>query len=154
MGNITGINDGTETRLYTYDALNQLTSETIYANSTKIGTKVTYSYDKAGNLVSKTHSVYNNGIVSNSTTDTYTYGNSDWGDLLTAYCDNNPISRTDPQGTLWLVAVVLIVCSVIGGVVGAGIGVGTGELIVSGFGAGSTIIAGSAKVALFGSTGG
>ena len=43
-------------------------------NSTKIGTKVTYSYDQAGNLVSKTKSVYNNGIVSNSTTDSCTYG--------------------------------------------------------------------------------
>ncbi|MBP3392039.1 MAG: hypothetical protein J6L76_04550 [Clostridia bacterium] len=56
-------------------------------NSTKIGTKVTYSYDQVGNLVSKTKSVYNNGIVSNSTTDSYTYGDSDWGDLLTAYND-------------------------------------------------------------------
>ena len=85
LGNITGINDSTETRLYTYDALNQLTSEIIYTNSTKICTKVTYSYDQAGNLVSKTKSVYNDGIVSNSTTDSYTCGDSDWGDLLTAY---------------------------------------------------------------------
>ena len=100
LGNITGINDGTETRLYTYDALNQLTSEIIYTNSTKIGTKVTYSYDRAGNLVSKTKSVYNDGIVSNSTTDSYTYGDSDWGDLLTAYngegitydANGNPLS--------------------------------------------------------------
>ena len=40
--------------------------------------------DRAGNLVSKTHSVYNNGIVSNSTTDTYTYGDTTWGALLAA----------------------------------------------------------------------
>ena len=44
--------------------------------------------------------MYNNGIVSNSTTDSYTYGDSDWGDLLTAYneegitydANGNPLS--------------------------------------------------------------
>ena len=51
-------------------------------------------------LAAHHHSVYNSGIVSNSTTDTYTYGNSDWGDLLTAYngegitydANGNPLS--------------------------------------------------------------
>ena len=111
-----------------------------------------------------------------------------------SYCENNPISRIDPSGTSWLVAVVLIVCGVIGGIAGAcsdtklweynpdqednsdgngsskeeldtedriinafigtGIGVGAGGLIVSGVGAGGTIVLGSAKAALFGSTGG
>ena len=61
---------------------------------------MTYSYNQAGNLVSKTKSVHNDGIVSNSTTDSYTYGDSDWGDLLTAYngegitydANGNPLS--------------------------------------------------------------
>ena len=85
LGNITEINDGTETRLYTYDALNQMTGETIYTNATGMGTKVTYAYDQAGNLVSKTYSVYNNGTISDSTTTNYTYGDTTWGDLLTGY---------------------------------------------------------------------
>lgn len=43
---------------------------------------------------------------------------------------------------------------IINAIIGAGIGVGAGGLIVSGVGAGGTIILGSAKAALFGSTGG
>ena len=61
---------------------------------------MTYSYNQAGNLVSKTKSVHNDGIVSNSTTDSYTYGDTIWGDLLTAYngegitydANGNPLS--------------------------------------------------------------
>ena len=70
--------------MYSYDVLNQLNSEIIYTNSTGIGTKATYTYDKAGNIVNKSHSVYNNGTVSNSTTTGCTYDEY-WRGLLTGY---------------------------------------------------------------------
>ena len=56
---------------YTYDSLNQLSTVTrgsdVYA----------YTYDNGGNILS----VSKNGTVEK----TYTYGNSGWKDLLTAY---------------------------------------------------------------------
>ena len=55
---------------YTYDTQNQLLSAT-YGN----GRTESYTYDTAGNILT-----FNNGISSH----TYTYGNADWKDLLTA----------------------------------------------------------------------
>lgn len=55
---------------YVYDKLDQLTKVT-----GKNGTE-TYNYDTAGNLLSRTLG---------STTSAYTYGNSSWGDLHTAF---------------------------------------------------------------------
>ena len=56
---------------YGYDQQGQLTSATVG------GTRYTYSYDTAGNIQSKK--------VGSTTTNYYTYGNSAWRDLLTAY---------------------------------------------------------------------
>ena len=65
---------------YTYDEQNQLRTETRYtysSNTDTTGTSVsyTYNYDTAGNL----QSVQKNG----ATVQTYTYGDSQWRDLLT-----------------------------------------------------------------------
>ena len=56
---------------YGYDQQGQLTSATVG------GTSYTYTYDTAGNIQSKK--------VGSTTTNYYTYGNSAWRDLLTAY---------------------------------------------------------------------
>ena len=89
LGNITEIQEsepvsGSSVRRtkvkYTYDKQNQLKTETRYtysSNTDTTGSPTTYSYsyDTAGNILSAT---------SNSTTLTYTYGDSNWRDLLTA----------------------------------------------------------------------
>ena len=96
VGNIIGIYEsqlvGTNTTrrplaLYTYDVQNQLTGETIYTyasdNLTATPTTTTvyaYTYDTAGNILTESK----NGTV----TKTYTYGNSNWNDLLTAINGN------------------------------------------------------------------
>lgn len=83
-GNIMSVKDSkTNTTLatYTYDSnQNFLASETIYSNGT--GTTYSYTYDTAGNIVS---------VSGGGTTHTYSYTNTDWADLLTAY-DNHAIS--------------------------------------------------------------
>ena len=89
LGNITEIQEsetvsGSSVRRtkvrYTYDDQNQLKTETRYtysSNTDTTGTSVTYTYnyDTAGNL----QSVQKNG----ATVQTYTYGDSQWRDLLT-----------------------------------------------------------------------
>jgi len=69
--------------LYEYDGLGQLTTEANnYTNQT-----VYYTYDAGGNITSKrTYTgVWETMIEDSLVTDTYTYGNSEWKDLLTAY---------------------------------------------------------------------
>ena len=71
-GNITKVTHSTNTAWnasYTYDSQNQLTQEV-----NKNGT-YNYTYDTGGNIRS----------VSGAETHTYTYGDSEWLDLLTAY---------------------------------------------------------------------
>ena len=68
---------------YTYDKQNQLTS-TAYYNGTgtadsNIIRECEYTYDTAGNILSESE----DGTVIR----TYTYGNDQWNDLLTAYND-------------------------------------------------------------------
>ena len=75
VGNITAIT-GSTAATYTYDSQNQLTKEVLN------GTTYNYTYDAAGNIKTKTKS-------SGSGTDTFTYGNSNWRDLLTAYNGNS-----------------------------------------------------------------
>ena len=77
-GNITGIaKDGSTIASYTYDAMNQLTA------ATQNGITYNVSYDKGGNILSKTTSAGNSH--------TYTYSHAVWKDLLTAV-DNNLIT--------------------------------------------------------------
>ena len=83
LGNITGITDNSSntTSSYTYDALNQLT------DATQGGVTYAYTYDKAGNILSKK--------VNNGTPINYKYEDTDgWKDLLTKY-NGHTISYDD-----------------------------------------------------------
>ena len=76
-GNIAAISDPFQgQRSYTYDSQGQLLNETIG------DTSYIRSYDDAGNILTASDG---------TTTHTYTYGDSSWGDLLTAY-DGQSIS--------------------------------------------------------------
>ena len=80
--------------IYGYDQQGQLTSATVG------GTNYEYTYDTAGNIQSKK--------VGSTTTNYYTYGNSAWRDLLTAYGGNtitysggNPTKYYDGSTFTW-----------------------------------------------------
>ena len=75
-GNISEIND----MWYLYDEAGQLTTEV----NIKTDTGKDYVYDKGGNITEVRH--FENGEY--GATDTYTYGNSNWKDLLTEYNGN------------------------------------------------------------------
>ncbi len=67
-----------------FDSLGQLIRESLKDENETI----LYTYDTGGNITSKKHYSYTTGTPSESTllyTDTYTYGDSSWKDLLTAY---------------------------------------------------------------------
>ena len=82
-GNILSVSDGTHTTYYEYDALNELTWEKSEAE----GKAWNYSYDLGGNILNKTEYSYQNGTIGSTalSTVTYTYGDANWPDLLTAY---------------------------------------------------------------------
>ena len=81
-GNIRTVTEGGSTTTYTYDSQNQLIRE----DNQAAGKSWTWSYDDAGNILSKKEYAYTTGTLGNAvSTKTYTYGNSNWGDLLTAY---------------------------------------------------------------------
>ena len=65
---------------HTYDLQNQLTSATYYDGTGSASSDITktyeYTYDTAGNILTSTV---------DGETKTYTYGNSQWNDLLTEY---------------------------------------------------------------------
>ena len=81
-GNITQVVSGGKTTKYTYDKANQLIREdNEAANKTW-----TWTYDNAGNILSRKTYAYTTGTLGPATeTDTYTYNNTNWGDLLTSY---------------------------------------------------------------------
>ena len=83
-GNITQIKNagGVIQYKYTYDDLGQLTRE----DNRPLGYSYTYTYDNAGNITSKKRYAFTTGTLGTALeTINYTYGNSDWGDLLTRY---------------------------------------------------------------------
>jgi len=87
-GNILTVSDGTNTTTYTYDAANQLAREDNQATDRSL----TWSYDSAGNILSRNEYAYTVGELGSAIdTVTYTYGDADWGDLLTGY-DGNVIT--------------------------------------------------------------
>ena len=83
-GNITSIS-GAQTATYEYDDLGQLITETIGTGDDQV--IIRYTYDNGGNILSRTeYACSSSGTVSGSgTTTSYTYGDAEWGDLLTAY---------------------------------------------------------------------
>ncbi|MBR0040901.1 MAG: RHS repeat protein [Oscillospiraceae bacterium] len=97
-GNITGVT-GSRTASYTYDSQNRLTWASEGTLSSQ--TETSYTYDGAGNLLTKS---------SGGVTDTYTYGDSGWKDLLTAYNGHaitydgigNPLSYHDGTVFTWV----------------------------------------------------
>ena len=95
-GNITGIaKDGSTIASYTYDAMNQLTA------ATQNGISYNVSYDRGGNILSKTASAGNSH--------TYAYSHAVWKDLLTAVDGNaitydeigNPLTYYDGTTFTW-----------------------------------------------------
>ena len=69
---------------YTYDSLGQLTRE----NNEQLNKTYVYKYDNAGNLTTKeTYPLtYSEHILKSPiSTDSYAYGDAEWGDMLTSY---------------------------------------------------------------------
>ena len=89
--NITKITsaDGTIQNQYTYDALGRLLRE----DNLNAGRTYVYTYDSDGNILTKTTYGFTTAIGTPTTTMysryVYTYGNSSWGDQLTAYRGNS-----------------------------------------------------------------
>ena len=86
VGNITSITLPTGKKItYTYDNTSQLIRE----DNEPLGVSYKYNYDSAGNLTSVEEYAYTvkSTALSGTPTSTYayTYGNSNWGDLLTKY---------------------------------------------------------------------
>ena len=83
-GNILSVS-GDQTAVYEYDDLGQLITETIGTGDDQV--IIRYTYDNGGNILSRTeYTCSGNGTVSGGgTTTSYTYGDAEWGDLLTAY---------------------------------------------------------------------
>ena len=84
-GNILSVSDGTNTTSYVYDSQNQLLRENNQAGQFTH----TWEYNNAGNIQCRKEYTYTTAENLNSVTPTdtveYTYGDSSWGDLLTAY---------------------------------------------------------------------
>ena len=81
-GNILSVS-GDQTVTYEYDDLGQL----VWEKNATAGKAWNYTYDNGGNILSRTeYACSSSGTVSGSgTTTSYTYGDAEWGDLLTAY---------------------------------------------------------------------
>lgn len=81
-GNILSVS-GDQTVTYEYDDLGQL----VWEKNATAGKAWNYTYDNGGNIFSRTeYACSGSGTVSGSgTTTSYTYGDAEWGDLLTAY---------------------------------------------------------------------
>ena len=81
-GNIVTLREKANATTYVYDSANQLLRE----NNPVEGYTYTWTYDDAGNILSKNEYAYTTGTLGTATdTITYTYGDSEWGDLLTSY---------------------------------------------------------------------
>ena len=90
-GNIATVSDGTHTTRYSYDSANQLTRE----DNQAAGKSWTYTYDDAGNILSKAEYAYTTGTLGTAvSTVSYAYGDTSWGDLLTGYGGKTVTSDT------------------------------------------------------------
>lgn len=87
-GNITSVSDGTKTISYEYDLLGQLTrvNDPYDTTAGTSGTTWKYAYDQGGNIQSKTAHAFTTGTVGSALkTDSFTYGDANWKDKLTAF---------------------------------------------------------------------
>ena len=81
-GNILTVSDGTYTNSYHYDKFDRLVREDHGAS----GKTWVYTYDDGGNILSKKEYAYTTGALGTvRSTISYSYNNSEWRDLLTAY---------------------------------------------------------------------
>ena len=87
-GNITSVSDGTKTISYEYDLLGQLTrvNDPYDTTAGTSGTTWKYAYDQGGNIQSKTAYAFTTGTVGSAVkADSFTYGDANWKDKLTAF---------------------------------------------------------------------
>ena len=83
VGNISKITEsGVGYTDYTYDTVNQLLTAKDYNTAGTLVKEYTYTYDTYGNIRTSSDG---------TTSHTYTYGDAEWLDLLTAY-DGNTIT--------------------------------------------------------------
>ncbi len=81
-GNIVCVKHNGKYTYYHYDSANQLIRE----DNEAAGKTWVWTYDDAGNILSKKEYAYTTGTLGSATsTITYGYGNAEWGDLLTSY---------------------------------------------------------------------
>ena len=81
-GNIVSVSNGTNTTTYTYDSQNQLLREDNQAG----GFTHVWTYDDGGNITSRKEYDYTTGGLGTlRDTVSYSYDDTAWGDLLTAY---------------------------------------------------------------------
>lgn len=106
-GNLTSISEGgVAKQTFSYDDLNQLIREdNAYSGKTYL-----YSYDGNGNILTKDEYSYTLGTPSGThVTKQYSYGDSQWKDLLTSYCGQsisydsgkNPINWRNASSLSW-----------------------------------------------------
>lgn len=87
-GNIVSISDGNKTISYAYDLLGQLirANDPYDTTAGAAGTTWLYTYDLGGNIQSKVAYAFTTGSVGAAVkTNTYSYGDSNWKDKLTAF---------------------------------------------------------------------
>ena len=107
MGNISTIKkDGVLRESYQYDALGQLTR----VDSAVQNKSFAYTYDAGGNLTAVKEYAYTTGTLGAvQNTVAYSYGNSNWKDLLTSYdgqsitydAIGNPLTYRDGMSMTW-----------------------------------------------------
>ena len=108
-GNITRETDNGDSSywLFVYDAQGQMQYATDYTAGGIANARYKYYYDAAGNLTSRKVSNHDNSEIFEQ--HTYTYGNSDWKDLLTAFdgqsitydAVGNPTAYYDGSTMVW-----------------------------------------------------
>ena len=87
-GNIKSVRQGGNTTTYVYDSQNQLIRE----NNQEAGKTWVWTYNRAGNIVSKKEYAYTTGALGTALDSVYYgYVNNSWNDLLTS-CDGKSIT--------------------------------------------------------------